>query len=1005
MSVYQQFVNSSIKKQDRRQNQQIRNKELRQVTFQQRALNGSENMLHGLNPNLSSTKSSTPPTKQQYKQLAEAKHRLETRYRQQEEIMLQNKYCSQANCVRSDSRRKLSFNRVVSPNNRQQIINSNSCCGQLDSFFKTDDPVLLRWLQAMRFETELENPSSMQALTLATDQHSAGVIRIKEAQRDIQELRLESSLILDQIDYLIEDLPLEDYNKVEKYYIEFTSLYTKLLNQTSAKCNQNNNNKQVVCHQPNENLTIIGGTPRKSMAGVRITRPLDKLAAQIRTICIDYANLLFNYQENINIQIDNGQLESSLRRLKELFGKFTEISIRAECANIIWALQYDFSQSALNRLSSSASLQPVRPFESSSVQLPLKYALIALWELTMNDNYICRVLTEKWQTVESPDSRRSSPISGNPVAKRLDYSTKYDCSNNSNNPSGSVSSGDFNPNDKCHEYYKMYQICGDQQRLGDRSSTQNSVSGALSSALKSKQQSIKQVSTIELLIDIIISQPNKHERLDVANFVYVQSQHDKLIDLDEWDQSVSAAIYTSNQYKVAALRILNQLCVNEQAIKTILKCFSTPPPNQGQPVPENKIIRSIFECYQTSQEHIYQNETMLNTNKLRARKKLRQVQQQQQQVDEPIDEYSDYGSRQTNSIPTSATSFNTVENDEGDDLVVKEAIRLLVQLTNPFYQSNQAHDFYTLIGRFSIESLVKYLTNIIKSTAGREMLFLSLTALANISFITTEPMKLYGTNQVMMEMFRASRTRSKDLDLRDQAMTILANMVNKNLLDIVSNGGLTFLLSCLENCPTRMANYKQSMDRRDPLSGANDDGAAKRLNIENKPRDRKPIDFREDIPDGLECACDQEHFSSLSSSRISNDPFAFQETTSLCISRLTQEELATMERIHQKAVVAFSRMTVDPSTTRMVLKYGGIKRMIYMCKFSHMRNHSDSVLIACIVALRKIAKVIERETFTHYNALDLIDLELNQALEIYGAPKERQLLDCTNQHRLFASDV
>lgn len=926
---------------------------------------------------MSSTMSSTPLTKQQYKKLVEVEHHAIARRRKQEQTM---QHCSPVSCRRPS---EIYRDRIVAPNCRLTGPSSQ----QLDSFFKTDDPILLKWLQTMRFETELESLSSMQALTVATDQHSAGVIRIKEAQKDIQELRLESSLILDHIDFLIDALPL-DQSALEKFHIEFTSLYQRLLNQTSAKCGQNN--KQV-CNQPNDNLTIIDRTPRKSLASARSTRPLDKLAQQIRHICLDYVNLLYNYQENPNIQIDNGQLESSLRRLKEVFGKFIEISIRAQCANIIWALQYDFSQTALNRLSSASSLQPVRPFESSYTQLPLKYALIALWELTMNDSYICRVLTEKWQTVDPADSRRSSP-----VAKRLDYSTKYD-SKPAN--SGSVSSGEH-CGDLRSEYYKLYQICG-TNRMGDCSSApnnENRASGALSDALKNKQQSVRQVSSIELLIDIIISQPNKHERLDVANFVYLQNQHDKLIELEEWDQNVSAAIYTSNQYKVAALRILNQLCVNEQAIKTILKCFSTPPPNRGQPLPENKIIRSIFECYQTSQEHIYQNETMLHASSLRTRKKLRQV----QQVEE-ADEYSDYGSRQTNSIPTSATSFNTSDTGEGDDLVVKEAIRLLVQLTNSFYQSNQALDFYTLIGRFSIESLVKYLTNIIKSATSREMLFLSLTALANISFITTEPMKLYGTNQVIMEMFRSSKSRSKDLDLRDQAMTILANMVNKNLLDIVSNGGLTFLLSCLESCPTRMANYKQSMDRRDPLSGGNDDGAARRLNIENKPRDRKPIDFREDIPDVLECGCDQDHSMSLQTN--GTNPFAFQQAPSVCISRLTQDELATMERIHQKAVVAFSRMTVDPSTTRMVLKYGGIKRMIYMCKFSHMRNHSDSVLIACIVALRKIAKVIERETFTYYNALDLIELELNQALEIYGAPKERQFIDNGHQNRLFVSDV
>lgn len=484
------------------------------------------------------------------------------------------------------------------------------------------------------------------------------------------------------------------------------------------------------------------------------------------------------------------------------------------------------------------------------------------------------------------------------------------------------------------------------------------------------------------------------------NLVHSRAQDSRLIDLDELDQSVSAAIYTSNQYKVAALRILNHLCVNEQAVKTILKCFSTPPPNRGQALPENKIIRSIFECYQTAQEHIYQNETMIHASYLsgmsttvaaqRGRKRARQV--------ELDDEYSDYGSRQTSSIPTSG-SLKADDCDQSDDAVVKEAIRLLIQLTTFFHRSNQGHDYYTLIGRFSIESLVKYLTNIIKSTSSREMLFLALSALANISFITTEPIKYYGTNRIILEMFRSSKSRSKDLELRDQAVTILANTADKNLMDIVSNGGLTFLLSCLESCPTRMSNYRHQRDglRCDSIAPIGDcqyddfdnDEAeiygSRQCKIDNKPRDRKPVDLSEEFLDDLDCACDQQPTSTLSSNI---------HQPNLCLSRLKPNELAAMERIHQKTAVAFARMSVDPSTTRLVLKYGGMKQMIDLCKFSYKRNHSDTVLIACIAALRKMAKVIDKETFRHYNALDLIELDLNHTLEIYG-----------NSHNTYKSDM
>lgn len=904
---------------------------------------------------------------------------------------------------------------------------------KLDSLFKTDDPIMLKWLRAMRFETELECLTALQARTLAIDEYSAGALSIRNSQVTIQEIRTESNFIIDFIDYLIECLPL-NFNKLSKFSIEFSELWTRLMKQTQAQTRYttttttttaaqaqqttltSNNYNITQTNGNHNNLTIINCTPRKLLASARTLRPLDKLADQIRNICLEFANNLYAYQEHYNPQehIDNGQFEASLRLVKELYGKFIEISIRAECANIVRALNYNFSQSSLNRLSSSSSLHPVRPFESSSSQLPLKWSLIALWQLTKDDSYICRTLTEKWQTSEPVSPCKSATSVGNQhrtpqggaqtrpsrVAKRLDYSTKYDEDSSKQKPRSESLLSD---------YEKLYQIClqDEEFRRKQQQLNNNKKQGALSSALKSGQQrSIKQVSTIELLIDIIISQPNKHERLDMMNLIHSQARDSKLIDLEELDQSVSAAIYTSNQYKVAALRILNHLCVNEQAVKTILKCFYTPPANQDKDkyhylIPENKIIRSIFECYQTAQEHIYQNETMFHPVQSRGRKRARGHTDTDQ-----VDEFSDYGSRQTNSIGTSQADE---QHDQSDDAVVKEALRLLIQLTTYFHRSNQGLDFYNLIGRISIDSLVKYLTNIIKSTTGREMLFLSLSALANISFITTEPMKIYGTNGIILEMFRASKGRSKDLELRDQAVTIMANTADKNLLDVVTNGGLAFLLSCLESCPTRMANYRQQLrdqksnqvDSETPQDGGASEDRCQTVNmrqrtIDNKPRDRKPVDLHEDFLDDLDCACDQQQAASA----LSSGSF-HQQMPSLCVSRLTGNELSALERIHQKTAVAFARISADPSTTKLVLNYGGIKQMIDLCKFSHKRNYSDTVLIACIAALRKIVKVVGLETFRHYNALDLIELELNHTLEIYGNPRHPY----GHPKSIFASDV
>lgn len=940
--------------------------------------------------NKMATTSSTPSSKQQYRRLLD-----ENTYERQQQANIQ--------------RIPAAFASPAGPRGRRPSEPKLS----LESFFRTDDPILLKWMQAMRFETELECLTALQARTLAIDEHSAGALSIRNSQVAIQELRAESSFVLDFVDHLIDSLPLS-FTTIGKFAVEFSELWRRLMNQTSLQTSAASQPPRALGasgqQQGQNHLTIINCTPKKSLTSTSLLRPLDKLLVQIRSLCVEFANLLCDHQENFHSasqHIDNGHFECLLRKLKELYGKFVEISIRAECANIVRALNFDFAAQGSDALGlrlagSSSSLRPVRPFEGSGAQLPLKWALIALWQLTRDDAYICRTLTERWQAA---GPARPSPR----AAKRLDYSTKYE------DRQGTEQSSLLS------DYQRLYQICqGDEEfRRKQRENGENwPRAGALSSALRGGQErerNVKQVSTIELLIEIIISQPNKHERLDMMSFVQAQAQSSRLVDLEELDQSVSAAIYTSNHYKVAALRILNHLCANDQAVKTILRCFSTPPPARGQPVPENKIIRSIFECHQRAQEHIYQNETVFANGHFAApggqanskgRKRARQV--------ELEEEFSDYGSRQTTTTASASLagrSSSAGEAEEGDDAVLREAVRLLLQLTAPFHQSNQGHDYYTLIGRFSIESLVKYLTSIAKSTASREMLLLSLTVLANISFITTEPMRLFNTNQVILDLFKASKGRSKDLELRDQAVTILANAADKNRPEVADTGGLCFLLSCLESCPTRMANFKQLKERlkchSDPLDSAtlgqfdqelaaSDSISLRQFKLESKPRDRKPIDLSQEFLDDLDCNCDQlQQAPSLAA--MPQQHLA----SNLCLNRLSLNELAALERIHQKTAVAFARLSTDPTTTKMILKYGGLKQLIDLCKLSHKRNHSDTVLIACIAALRKMAKVISRETFRYYNSLDLIELELNQALEIYG--NVRTVND--QPMRLFASDV
>lgn len=923
------------------------------------------------------------------------------------------------------------------------------------AFFSNDDPVLLRWLQNMRLETELECLAPLQAKSLARDEHSARALSVRNSQVAIQALRQESELMLDFIDHLIECLPLSG-KSLGAFCVEFESFRARLadgvsqsasslnfasaavaisdaITQTATNAGSQQNSSTPLANTgnannllltPRKNLVIIDSTPRKKLAAASTSnnhtlRLINELVARLYHFLSQTHKHLVECSRDI-ARLDSTKLEAMLRKLMETYGRFVELSIRTECANIVRALDFDFAEhkrksltslTSLTSLASVASvnsLQLVRPFETNASQLSLKWALIALWQLTKDDPYICRALTEKWLRTSSVDpvtdaaTKLTDMEAGHKYApapsckRRLDYSDE-------NNPH-------TNP---------QLQRCG-----------------ALSSALSKSRQRETQcesVTTVELLINILINQPNQHERVDVMNYL-THSANNCLIDVDvdKLDRTMCAAIYTSNQFKVATLRILNHLCVEDSAVRTILRCFWTKPPQfqdsiTGRPikVSENKIIRSIFElssirCSASRQspprsEHVYENEHMLSQARHQSRDPFSTSPKSLFRNDYSD---SDYDSQQnTSSAHTKRHSdLDCLSAKPGsaasqDDVVIKEAIRLIVQITTPFHRSNRGHDYYSLVGRYSIESLVKHLTRILSrhETTSRDVLFLSLSALANISFITTEPMKTYGTNRAMLELFRKSREFQLDLDLRDQAVTLLANTAERNVLDIISNGGLTFLLSCLESCPTKMASFKackksvlsdhnsaancnamytafggsslssQSTTSSSQLSNNSDstsDPMYQKIGVCNKARDRKPLlacQLTDELCD-IECDCDHASAS-----------LNIKAAVPSCADKMSQAELSCMERIRQKTAVAFARMSSDANTTRMILKYGGVKQMIDLCKFSSKRSHSDTVLIACIAALRKMAKVIERETFRYYNALDLIELELNQALEIYGA--------------------
>ncbi|XP_060694498.1 protein inscuteable homolog [Hemiscyllium ocellatum] len=66
-------------------------------------------------------------------------------------------------------------------------------------------------------------------------------------------------------------------------------------------------------------------------------------------------------------------------------------------------------------------------------------------------------------------------------------------------------------------------------------------------------------------------------------------------------------------------------------------------------------------------------------------------------------------------------------------------------------------------------------------------------------------------------------------------------------------------------------------------------------------------------------------------------------------------EGAALERVLQKSAVTLARLSRQPDITNIATSLNCIPRLIELCRFPSERNNSDSVLVACLAALRRLA--------------------------------------------------
>lgn len=250
--------------------------------------------------------------------------------------------------------------------------------------------------------------------------------------------------------------------------------------------------------------------------------------------------------------------------------------------------------------------------------------------------------------------------------------------------------------------------------------------------------------------------------------------------------------------------------------------------------------------------------------------------------------------------------------NESEEMVLRETIGFLVQLTTIFIDNKDNiindSDFGYLNGKALVNELVSGLTEILKTTTNKEIFLMACAALANISFMNTECLIKFDTVPIVLNSLRQRFEMEQPL-LKDQIITLLANVSQKHQLVIVSSGGLIFLIHTLIN--------------------------------------ETPI----------ECG-------------------------------LERNQMLSVERIQQKIAVALARLGTHRSTAKIIYKLNGLARLVQLCKEAKERNYSDTVLLASLAALKRIAQSIGRQPFKELNATDLIDLKLQDVFLNYSIKNE-----------------
>lgn len=297
---------------------------------------------------------------------------------------------------------------------------------------------------------------------------------------------------------------------------------------------------------------------------------------------------------------------------------------------------------------------------------------------------------------------------------------------------------------------------------------------------------------------------------------------------------------------------------------------------------------------------------------------------------------------------------------EQSELVLKEAVGLIVQVTMPLIdckrdrnssssssssstkvhhstvQNTQCNELTSissmndlLVKVIPVKLLIKALTNLARVCDSKELFLLICASLANISFLEKDSFIDNETCNILLSCIKSRKEFTHDVPLKDQVITILANIASTYPLEVISCGGLVFLLSALEMRPT-------------PVN---------EVTLNHSQPSKSHSNYKEES---------HEHGRPQ-------------------IDEITAGEWLAIERIQQKVSAAMARLACNKSAASLLVRLNGVGRLVNLCRNASERNYSDTVLLASLAALRRIASATGIQPFKQLQAADLVQSTLRDS--------------------------